>query len=203
MRRGRVYSFVRSGSTKPFPFLSIRVKLCDQGSVQVLSVQSFNSQHVLITLWLDQLEHYHRRDRKSIRLEHANMEPIAIVGFSFKLPQEAEDTHSFWQMLKEGRNVKTDWPESRINIEAFHDPSPKKAHTVSSYQRMSMLKAKKPQAPGERGPFPEARSGGFRCTVLLYHQQRGGCHGPPAAPPARDLVQSAREWYDVQNLRAW
>jgi acyl transferase domain-containing protein len=58
------------------------------------------------------------------------MEPIAIVGFAFKLPQDAEDTQSFWDMLKEGRNVKTDWPESRINIDAFHDPDPKKLHTV-------------------------------------------------------------------------
>lgn len=48
------------------------------------------------------------------------MEPIAIVGFSFRLPQGAEDEDSFWEMLESGRNVMTEWPESRANISALY-----------------------------------------------------------------------------------
>ncbi|KAI0848452.1 polyketide synthase PksD [Daldinia vernicosa] len=48
------------------------------------------------------------------------MEPIAITGFSFKLPQGAEDESSLWEILKTGRNVMTAWPESRANVEAFY-----------------------------------------------------------------------------------
>lgn len=59
------------------------------------------------------------------------MEPVAIIGFSFRFPQDAVDEESFWKILQEGRNVKTDWPESRINIDAFHNKDPKKTHMVN------------------------------------------------------------------------
>jgi len=41
---------------------------------------------------------------------------IAIVGFSFKLPQGVEDVESFWDVLETRKNLMTDWPESRINV---------------------------------------------------------------------------------------
>ena len=44
---------------------------------------------------------------------------IAIVGFSFKLPQGVEDVDSFWEVLRERRNLMTAWPETRKNAEAF------------------------------------------------------------------------------------
>lgn len=44
---------------------------------------------------------------------------IAIVGFSFKLPQGVDDDDGFWDMLQNQRNMKTGWPESRINIDSF------------------------------------------------------------------------------------
>lgn len=47
------------------------------------------------------------------------MEPIAIVGFAFRFPQGAEDEASFWDMLQDGRNVMTEWPKERGNIDAF------------------------------------------------------------------------------------
>ncbi|KAI0810057.1 polyketide synthase PksD [Xylaria sp. FL0064] len=50
------------------------------------------------------------------------MDPIAIVGFSFRLPHGAEDESSFWDMLANGQNVMTEWPESRANIDAFYYP---------------------------------------------------------------------------------
>ncbi|KAI1382727.1 putative polyketide synthase [Hypoxylon trugodes] len=48
------------------------------------------------------------------------MEPIAIVGFSFKLPQGIEDLSGLWETLEGGKNVMTPWPEDRINIDGFY-----------------------------------------------------------------------------------
>ncbi|KAH8201344.1 hypothetical protein TruAng_004512 [Truncatella angustata] len=44
---------------------------------------------------------------------------IAIVGFSFKLPQDIDDEAGFWNMLQNRQNMMTDWPESRISVDAF------------------------------------------------------------------------------------
>lgn len=58
------------------------------------------------------------------------MEPIAIIGFAFKLPQGAKDSESLWEILEEGRNVMTDWPESRINLDSFYDANPRNQNSV-------------------------------------------------------------------------
>ncbi|KAJ5605646.1 polyketide synthase [Penicillium lagena] len=44
---------------------------------------------------------------------------IAIIGFSFKLPQDVKDDTSFWTVLEEQRNLRTGWPESRVNPDSF------------------------------------------------------------------------------------
>ncbi|RYP89479.1 hypothetical protein DL769_000030 [Monosporascus sp. CRB-8-3] len=48
---------------------------------------------------------------------------IAIVGLSFDLPQKVRDEDSFWHILQAQKNLMTEWPNSRINIEAFHSNS--------------------------------------------------------------------------------
>ena len=48
------------------------------------------------------------------------LEPIAVVGFSLKYPQDADSAPSFWSMLKEKRCAMTEWPRDRINLEAFY-----------------------------------------------------------------------------------
>lgn len=58
------------------------------------------------------------------------MEPIAIVGLSYKLPQAAEDESSFWDMLEKGRNTVSPWPASRANLDAFYDPTGPELNTV-------------------------------------------------------------------------
>ncbi|KAJ6031693.1 Acyl transferase/acyl hydrolase/lysophospholipase [Penicillium herquei] len=44
---------------------------------------------------------------------------IAIVGYSFKLPQDVNDDQAFWEVLENRRNLRTDWPSSRANPESF------------------------------------------------------------------------------------
>ncbi len=58
------------------------------------------------------------------------MEPIAIVGLSFKLPQEAKDEAGLWSILESGKNVMTEWPKARANIDAFYDADASKDNRV-------------------------------------------------------------------------
>ncbi|OQE34925.1 hypothetical protein PENCOP_c015G04031 [Penicillium coprophilum] len=44
---------------------------------------------------------------------------IAIVGYSFRLPQDVNDDQSFWEVLENRRNLRTDWPASRGNPASF------------------------------------------------------------------------------------
>lgn len=48
------------------------------------------------------------------------LEAIAVIGFSFKYPQDADSPASFWSMLEEKRCAMTEWPKDRINLDAFH-----------------------------------------------------------------------------------
>jgi acyl transferase domain-containing protein len=50
----------------------------------------------------------------------SSREPLAIVGFSLKFPQDAISEESFWKMLLEGHMTRTDIPKSRMNVDAFY-----------------------------------------------------------------------------------
>lgn len=47
------------------------------------------------------------------------LEPIAVIGFSLKFPQEAESPASFWEMLEQKRCAMTGWPKNRINLDGY------------------------------------------------------------------------------------
>ena len=64
-------------------------------------------------------------------LQHDKLEPIAIVGFSFKYPQEATSSKSFWEMLKQGRCASTDFPSDRLSVKAFYHPNYNRHDSVS------------------------------------------------------------------------
>ena len=57
-------------------------------------------------------------------------EPIAVVGMAFKFPQEATTEKGFWAILQGKRNVMTEWPKDRINIDAFYHPDGNRKDTV-------------------------------------------------------------------------
>lgn len=48
---------------------------------------------------------------------------IAIVGFSFKGPQEAHNEAGLWKVLEKRENLMTEWPKSRVNLDSFYDGS--------------------------------------------------------------------------------
>lgn len=57
-------------------------------------------------------------------------EPFAIVGYAFKLPQEADDEAGFWEVMQTKRNVMTEWPEDRVSIEGFEDGGVRRPNMV-------------------------------------------------------------------------
>ena len=52
------------------------------------------------------------------------MDTFAIIGFSFRFPQGAENEDEFWEILQKGRNVMTGWPETRANVHGPISHSP-------------------------------------------------------------------------------
>ncbi|KAM3083977.1 hypothetical protein ACMFMG_001916 [Clarireedia jacksonii] len=53
------------------------------------------------------------------------LEPLAIVGFSHKFPEDATTAEAFWKMLEEGRCVSSEFPRDRMNIDAFYQADEK------------------------------------------------------------------------------
>lgn len=49
------------------------------------------------------------------------MGDVAVIGFSFKLPEGLDTVSDLWEALENGRNKLKDWPTSRINGDAFHN----------------------------------------------------------------------------------
>ena len=64
-------------------------------------------------------------------LEEDVIEPIAVIGFSLKFPQEATSPEAFWSMLLERRCAMTEWPSDRLNLEAFYHADKNRNDTVS------------------------------------------------------------------------
>lgn len=63
-------------------------------------------------------------------LQDDKLEPLAVVGFSSKFPQEATTPEAFWKMLTEKRCAVTEWPKDRLNIDAFYHPDSSRPDTV-------------------------------------------------------------------------
>lgn len=64
--------------------------------------------------------------------ESDKLEPIAIIGLSLRLPQDATSPEAFWKMLMEKRSAMTDVPSDRFNVEAFHQPTQHESGVVRS-----------------------------------------------------------------------
>ena len=61
------------------------------------------------------------------------VEPIAIVGFATRFPQQATSTEGLWETLLQARSTWSPIPEERFNAAAFYHPDPEHGGTVSLY----------------------------------------------------------------------
>lgn len=66
-------------------------------------------------------------------LDDGLLEPVAIVGLSFKFPQGAVSEDVLWEKLMNRECTSTEFPEDRVNIDAFYNPDHKKLNTVSTW----------------------------------------------------------------------
>ncbi|KAH7075847.1 polyketide synthase-like protein [Paraphoma chrysanthemicola] len=64
--------------------------------------------------------------------EQESKEPIAIVGFALKFPQDITSEENLWKLLLERRSTKTDVPANRWNLDGFYKPSGNWPGTVNS-----------------------------------------------------------------------
>nr|XP_023908643.1 highly reducing polyketide synthase azaB-like [Quercus suber] len=63
--------------------------------------------------------------------EKSFLEPLAIVGMAFNMPQGANSDEKLWRMLVNKRNTMTEWPEDRMNVDAFYHPDPFRTNTMT------------------------------------------------------------------------
>ena len=64
------------------------------------------------------------------RLENDKLEPIAVIGYSCRFPQDAYNPQKFWELLSNARCTSTPVPKDRFNVESFYHPDPAR---VNSY----------------------------------------------------------------------
>ncbi|MCJ1390655.1 polyketide synthase [Xylographa bjoerkii] len=51
------------------------------------------------------------------------VEPVAVIGFSVKFPQDASSSAGFWKLMAEKRSAMTEIPADRFHIDAFYHPT--------------------------------------------------------------------------------
>lgn len=59
------------------------------------------------------------------------LEPLAIVGFSFKFPGAGSSTDAFWKMLMETKCVATEFPSSRFKLDVHYHPDRSRSDSFS------------------------------------------------------------------------
>ncbi|KAK4506626.1 hypothetical protein PRZ48_000358 [Zasmidium cellare] len=58
-------------------------------------------------------------------------DPIVVVGFAARLPQDANTTEGFWSILREARNTSTEVPSERMNMDAFYHQNNERPDTCN------------------------------------------------------------------------
>jgi acyl transferase domain-containing protein len=71
----------------------------------------------------------HRQVENGTR-EVDSLEPIAVIGLSFRFPEDATSVEGFWDMILEKRCVSTTFPEDRINLSGIYNPDSTRHDTV-------------------------------------------------------------------------
>ncbi|NEO53119.1 MAG: acyltransferase domain-containing protein [Okeania sp. SIO3B5] len=57
-------------------------------------------------------------------IETAATEPIAIIGIGCRFPGGVDSPDTYWKFLKEAKDVRTEIPRNRWDIDRYYDPDP-------------------------------------------------------------------------------
>ena len=63
-------------------------------------------------------------------VKDGEVEPLAIVGFSARLPGDATTAEAFWRMLSERRTAHGEIPKDRFHADTFYHRDSSRAGTV-------------------------------------------------------------------------
>lgn len=74
----------------------------------------------------------------NLHREETDSAPLAIVGYSVRYPQDADNADRFWNFLLQARESSSSFPEDRINAKGFYHPDPNHGGTVCTHS-LSML----------------------------------------------------------------
>lgn len=64
--------------------------------------------------------HQRESESASAAMPSGGVAPLAVVGMSFRFPQESTSAEVFWDMLVSKRCTSTEIPVDRMNVSAFH-----------------------------------------------------------------------------------
>lgn len=135
--------------------------------------------------------HSHSTNNTLFGFDEEKVEPIAVVGFSARLPGDAASTEEFWQMLCEGRSARTEIPESRLNINAFYHPDPDRTDAVCKSRHLFSTRFPLLITYGDQctdRAFPCWRHRSVRCTLFLDPACRSRLHGSSTTIDARSII---------------
>ena len=123
-----------------------------------------------------------------IRHDGDKLEPIAIIGMSFRGPQDATSPNALWNMLSEGRSAWTRVPMTRFNAESFQKNGSSRSGLVdhpilplSPYTKAELVKRR-------QWAFHRRGLSRLRRPVLLCNCDRGSNNGSATEMVARDRL---------------
>ncbi|KAI1080984.1 hypothetical protein F5B20DRAFT_588940 [Whalleya microplaca] len=63
--------------------------------------------------------------------KYVREDPVVVVGFSFRFPQDTVSDDAFWKVISEGISTMTEVPETRYNANGHHDLDQARQDTVA------------------------------------------------------------------------
>ncbi len=68
---------------------------------------------------------------QSITQDGGVLPPLAIIGMSFRFPQDATSPSAFWKMMVEKRCASTETPGDRFNVSSHYHPDRNQMESTS------------------------------------------------------------------------
>lgn len=120
-----------------------RLKQISSDSTRVMTIQPSHYVESLIELWSAEIPTTSTSSQDMMsavmslpvgksRSRDAKSSRIAVVGMACRFPGGADDTQKYWDLLAQGRDVHSQVPSDRFNVETHVDPTGKSSNTTKT-----------------------------------------------------------------------